>query len=115
MIAAGPTSPNSGLSRGAKALIGIAVAVVFLPCLIYFVFIMRAREQKRLQRRRRQQQSPNHSQRPPLHVHEKEVEQHTVWELDGIQRPDPCARVRSSLADSRRAGRPIFKTFSIHL
>jgi hypothetical protein len=112
-IAVPPIPPKSALTGGVKASIGVAICVVVVA-FVGFLFLMRSREQKRLQQRhRRQQQQPQHyHQPPPSHIHEKEVEQHSVWELDGRHL---SGSVRPSPADSRRATRPFFKTTSIHL
>jgi hypothetical protein len=105
----------SGLSSGDKAGIAVAFSVIFLACVIGFVRLMRAREQRRLQRLRQQQLNyrQRHQRQLPSHyVHEKEVEQYTVWELDGRQQSDLDASLRSRTVDLEQPARPFFRTIS---
>ena len=119
-IAPPPSPPNSGLSSGVKAGIAVAVSVIVFACLVCFAFLMRAREQSRLQRRRRQQQQQpqpqpqyNHPHTPPP-IHEKEAEHYYASELECRQRPELIGSVLSSPADSMRDLRPFYKRVSIY-
>jgi hypothetical protein len=117
-IAPSSSPPKPALSSGDKAGIAIAFSIIFLACVIGFVLLMRAREQRRLQRLRQQQPhypQCHRRQLPSRYVYEKEVKQYSVWELDGRQRSDLDASVRSSSVDLERPARPFFKTVSIHL